>query len=326
MKILLTGATGFLGNNLLRALLREGHTVTAAIRNSSSPRPFDGLDVDTIELDLNDSRQIHAAITSHDWVIHAAAMIQLGWSKLDESIRVNAESTRIIAEACRRKSVKMILVSTVDALAAGSKDKPADESNVDPQKSRCSYVVSKRLAEEHFCKEIEQGLQGILINPCFMVGPWDWRPSSGQMMLAVHKHFMLFAPGGGFSVADVRDVADGIASAMKHGKFGARYILGGVNMPYIELWQLMAKVIGCRGPTLRMPDWMAKIVGVVGDVGSKFTREELDINSSCIALSQLYNYYSSARAEKELGYKIGSIEDALRDSWDWFKAYGYVPS
>ena len=132
------------------------------------------------------------------------------------------------------------------------------------------------------------------------------------------------APAGGCSVVDVRDVADGILSAVKHGRAGQRYILGGENMNYLDLWALMAKTAGRKSPTRVLPDWLARMAGRSGDLLGRFSKNEPQVNSAATAMGQLFHYYSSAKAERELGYRIGSIETALADAWEWFKTYGYV--
>ncbi len=324
MRILITGVTGFLGNNLARTLLQQGHQVVAAIRHSSDRKTLDGLDLERLEIDLNNHADVSMALENVDVVVHAAAMIQLGWTKLDASRRVNVDATSRIAESARRKGVRMIYVSTVDALGAATEHEPGDETKLNPPKPACSYVVSKREAESAVILEVSNGLEAVIVNPGFMVGPYDWKPSSGEMMLAIEKHFIYYAPAGGCSVVDVRDVADGIVSAITHGQTGQRYILGGENMSYFELWTLMAKVMERRAPKRRLPNWLAATVGKVGDCSSKLLRNELPINSAAVRLGQMFHYYSSEKAKRELGYKIGSVDDALRDAWDWFKLNGYV--
>ena len=110
---------------------------------------------------------------------------------------------------------------------------------------------AKQKRNKRSSDEISLGLNAVIVNPGFMVGPWDWRPSSGEMMLAVAKQFVPFAPAGGCTVVDVRDVAEGVLSAVKHGRVGERYILGGENMDYLKLWTLMAKIAGSRPPQTR---------------------------------------------------------------------------
>ncbi len=325
MKVLLTGATGLLGNNLLRALLHDGHEVKVLVRHSSDRRPTDGLEVEKAYAELADSSQIGLAVEGVDLLIHAAAMIQLGWSRLEQSLKVNADATKVLAEAARRRSIRMIHVSSVDCLAAGTRDHPSDENCLNPAKSQCSYVVSKRKAEQVFLEQVGLGLDGVMVNPGFMIGPYDWKPSSGAMMTELAKQPLLFfAPGGGCSIVDVRDVAEGIISAVQHGRSGERYILGGHNMDYLELWTMMAKVMNRRPPKMALPNWMAVMAGRAGDLAGKFLKNEPQVNSAATAMAQLFNYYSSDKAKRDLGYKIGSVETALVDAWKWLKAYGYV--
>jgi dihydroflavonol-4-reductase len=324
MRILITGATGFLGNNLARTLLDQQHKVSVTLRHSSNRKSLDGLDVDRIEADLNVPANVSMALKDVDVVVHAAAMIQIGWTKLEESRKVNVEATSLIAQAARRKNIRMIYVSSVDALGAASESNPGDESLLNPPKPPCSYVISKREAESAFILEVSNGLDGVIVNPGFMVGPNDWKPSSGEMMLAIAKQFVPFAPAGGCSVADVRDVADGIVSAIEHGQTGQRYILGGHNLSYLELWQMMAKVTESRAPKRKLPNWLAGLAGRLGDMKTKLFKREPQINSAATQMGQMFHYYSSDKSKNELGYQIGSIEDALRDAWDWFKLHGYV--
>ena len=323
MRILLTGATGFLGNNLLRILLEDGHQVTVTFRQQSDPRPFLGLDVEKVAADLNDPATLKAAVAKSDLVIHAAAMIQIGWTKLAQSRKVNVEATRHLAQAARLQGIRMIHVSTVDALALGSFNRPATELDIEPSKPKFTYVVSKREAELAFAEQVSAGLDGVIVSPGFMVGPWDWKPSSGQMMLAVAKQFTPLAPSGGCSVADVRDVACGIVSAIEHGKTGESYILGGENVTYFDLWKRMAKVVGSRPPIAKLPGLINSTAGRVGDLMGKLSGKEPTVNSAATKMGSLVHWYSSDKATKELGYQIGDVDVALADAWDWFKSNGY---
>ena len=323
MRIFVTGATGFLGNNLVRMLIEQGHQVTAAKRMTSDPRPLDSLALEAVDVNLNDSSEVSLHLKDADLVIHSAAMIQIGWSKLEASRKVNVEATRTLAQAARRQGIRMIHVSTVDTLADLG-DQPANETQTEPPKPLCTYVVSKREASEAFAAEVDQGLDGVTILPGFMVGPWDWRPSSGEMMMAIYKNFLLFAPAGGCSVVDVRDVAAGIVSAMEHGRTGEKYILGGENLKYLDLWQRMAAVMQRPAPKFPLPDWLAETAGRFGDLASKFVKEETQVNTGATRMGQLHHWVDSSKAKKELGYEIQSIDTALEDAWNWFKAYDYV--
>lgn len=324
MRVLLTGATGFLGNNLLRLLLEDKYDVTVTVRPSSNRQALDGLDVECVDADLGKPETLVQAAASVDLIIHAAAMIHLGWTRLDEARRINVESTRALAEAARRHRIRMIHVSTVDTLACADKDRLVTESDREPAKPPCTYVVSKREAEEAFYEQIDLGLDGLVVHPGFMLGPWDWKPTSGMMIQTVCNNVAFFAPPGGCSVADVRDVACGILSAIEHGRTGENYILGGENLTFLDLWTRIAEITGSRKPFGVSPRWLAHAAGRIGDGVGKLIGKEPLLNSANVAIGNIYSWYSSEKAQKELGYRIGSADRAIEDSWKWLKAYGYI--
>ena len=324
MRILLTGATGFLGNNIARSLVKQGHSIVVTLRHSSDRRTLDGIPHEGVNIDFASPEDLSIAFENVDAVIHSAALIQIGWSKLALSRKINVEATIQIAEAARRRNIRMVHISSVDALGRTTESELGTESHLNPPQPGCSYVISKREAETAIILEVANGLDAVIVNPGFMVGPYDWRPSSGEVMLTLQKQFMPFAPAGGCCVADVRDVADGVISALHHGNTGQRYILGGINMRYLELFQQMAAVMKCRSPKAKLPNWLASVVGKSGDLVGKIRGTEPAINSAATEMGQLFHYFDSEKAKRELGYQIGSVENALQDAWDWFQANGYV--
>ena len=222
----------------------------------------------------------------------------------------------------------MVHISTVDTLAECPADSPGDESATEPMKPACAYVVSKRDAEAAFLDEVAHGLDGIIVNPGFMVGPRDWRPSSGEMMLAVAKTFTPLAPAGGCSVADVRDVAAGVVLALERGVAGERYILGGHNVTYLELWNAMARATGSRGPIGKLPTGVATMAGRAGDLWGRLSGTEPQVNSAVVAMGQIHHWYSSQKAIDHLGYdyrdREATLNGSLEESWQWFKDNGYA--
>jgi len=161
MRVLVTGATGFLGNNLCRTLIQQGHQPVAAVRSVSDLRSLDGMAVETVTLDFE-----------------SASDISVAWSKLDACRKVNVDNTIRIAQVARRKNIRMIFVSSVDALGMASPDNIGTEDRLDPPKPANNYVVTKREAETAFLLEVADGLDGIIVNPGFLIGPYDWKPSS----------------------------------------------------------------------------------------------------------------------------------------------------
>jgi dihydroflavonol-4-reductase len=209
-------------------------------------------------------------------------------------------------------------------LAAAVEGQLVCENEAEPPKPLSVYVASKREAEVVFREQVARGLDGLIVNPGFMIGPWDWRPSSGRMLITVARSFTPFAPSGGCSVVDVRDVACGILSACFHGRCGENYILAGENVTYFDLWRRMAEISGGRPPWYLIPPRINWLAGKIGDLKTAITGKESIVNSAATQMGALKHWYCSQKAIDQLGYRIGPVDDALADAWDWFRAYGYV--
>ncbi len=317
MRFCVTGATGLLGNNLCRRLVEQGHEVVAPIRSSSPRRPLEGLPIEIITGSLDSREFIKKVLSDVDGVFHAAALIWLGRTKLEESIRVNVGITQMIAEGCTARNIRMVHVSSTDALAAGTLDRPATEDNIDPAKGDSNYVVSKRMAESTLLSLHEsQNLDVVIANPGLLLGPFDWKPSSGRMILAVTDSYLPLAPVGGISVADVRQVAKALVVAFHRGRSGQRYILAGENIRYLELWRRMARLAGRNGPLSYLGGPYAKAVGWVMDGWGRLVGES-EVNSLALQMGLKFNYYNSSRAVRELGYEPGNLDETLQAHWEW---------
>lgn len=323
---LVTGATGLVGNNVVRLLLDRGRSVRALVRpgRMADDPALAGLRVETAIGALDDESALQAAIDGSSFVVHAAAMVHCGWRHFDEMRRVNVVGTEVVARCARRAGARMIHVSSVDAIGLRSDGRPADEETPPGGMPECPYVVTKREAEEAVLGEIDRGLDAVIVNPVFMLGPWDWKPSSGRMLVEVASGKGLFAPPGGNDFVDVRDVAAGILAAMQRGTTGRRYILGGHPLSYLDAWRVFARVGGRMPPLCRAGPIMLRVAGFAGDVATLFTRRELSVNSAAVKMSMLRHHFSRARAERELGYTCRPFEEAVQDAWAWFVGHGYV--
>jgi dihydroflavonol-4-reductase len=282
------------------------------------------LEVEVVTGDVCDAESVRRAMAGISRVVHSAAQVHIGWTGLESQRAINVEGTRNVATAARVANAKMVHVSSVDALGVGSPDLPADEESPREGKVPCSYVITKRESEQVFLDEVGRGLEGVVVNPGFMFGPWDWKPSSGRMLLEVARRFTPFAPKGGGSVCDVRDVAAGILAALERGAAGRNYILGGENLSYLDLWKRISSATGGSAPICRAGPLMRIIAGRGGDLVGKITGREPVVNSAAVGMSDLYHYYSSARAQEELGYVVRPLEESIADAWRWFQAEGYA--
>ena len=180
---LVTGGTGLVGNTVIRMLLESGQRVRALIRGRSGDREFGDLDVERAYGDVTDPEAVRRAVAGARVVIHSAAIVHVGWKLLADMRRVNVEGTRLVAETARREGARLIHVSSVNALGLTGDGTPADEETPFGNTVECPYVVTKREAERAVLDEVDRGLDAVIINPVFMLGPWDWKPSSGRMLL-----------------------------------------------------------------------------------------------------------------------------------------------
>lgn len=323
MVTLVTGATGLVGNNVVRLLLARGEAVRVLRRASASARPLAGLDVDVVEGDICDADAVRRACRGAGRVVHAAARVHIGWSGLGLQRSTNVEGTRHVACAAHAEGARLVHVSSVDALGHGTRDCPGHEESTPSAAVNCPYVVTKREAEQVVMEQVSQGLDAVIVNPAYMLGPWDWAPSSGRMLLQVARCRALIAPPGGNDFCDVRHVAGGILAAMERGATGRRYILGGQALTYFEAWRIFAEVTESRPPLFTAGRRAVRAVGLAGSFWGSLTGREPDVNSATAAISTQPHHFSSARAESELGYRPGAVRDAAATAWEWFREWGY---
>lgn len=325
MTTLVTGATGLVGNNVVRRLLEDGVSVRVLVRDGANRRPLSGLSgLEIIDGDVRDPQAVAHAVAGATHVIHAAAQVHIGWSRLDEATATNVEGTRNVARAALAEGSRMVHVSSLDALSATRSGAPADEDSLPSGGVLCPYVVTKRQAEQVVLEHVEQGLAAAIVNPGYMIGPYDWKPSSGRMLLSVARGWGLFAPRGVNCFCDVRDVTAGILAALDSGQPGRRYILGGHMHSYYQAWRIFAEVTGATPPLVAFGPLIRRGAGYFGDLVGKLTGREPDVNSASTALSGQRRNFSSARAEAELGYRARPLRESAADAWSWFRAEGYA--
>jgi dihydroflavonol-4-reductase len=238
--------------------------------------------------------------------------------------RVNVEGTRLVAEAARREGARLVHVSSVNALGLTGDATPADENTPFGNTVECPYVVTKREAEQVVLDAVGRGLDAVILNPVFMLGPWDWKPSSGRMLLEVASGRALLAPPGSQHFGDARDIAAGIVAAMTKGSPGRRYILGGHHLRFFDAWTTFAEVAGCRPPRGEAPLRVVRFAGRMGDLLASCLRREGPVNSAATSMSLLCQHYSSDRAISELGYSIRPLEDSVESAWRWFVDHGFA--
>ncbi len=333
MKVFLTGGTGLLGNNIARQLFERGDQVVALVRKMPADEVFAGIDAEFVCGDLSSQDVIDQAIGRCDAVIHSAALIHIGWQLLDESMRANRDGTQVIAQAARKHQKTMVHVGTVNTLAmppqrlfgasaSGSFAVADERTPLTPETAQvpCAYVLSKRASVEVVQQQVAQGLDARIVHPGFMLGPWDWKPSSGRMMLELGRRtYVPACPTGGCSVCDVRDVAAGTLAALDKGQCGRQYILAGENWTFRQLWHEMAVRMGRPTPVLPIGPLIRAAAVAYGNVARHVTGIETDVNSAALKMASQMLWFDSSRARTELGYSNRDLSQTLDDAANWIR-------
>ena len=308
-----TGGTGLVGNNLVRLLVKRGAQVTVLSRRA--PRmEFAGLKVTAVEGNLDDTGALQHCFANAQVVVHAAAMVDIRQTGKTDFERINVEGTRRVLAAVP-KGARLLHVSTVNALGMRSKKHPADEDCAPAaHEGGVPYVDTKRAADalvQH------SSVDWRIVYPTFMIGPWDWRPSSGQMVLEIASGKGRLAPKGGNNFVDVRDVVEAMVVAASRPS-GGRWILGNEDLTYRHAWTIMAEVTGARPPMGELPRWIGSLASGTLGVAQAIGLPEGVVNSSSLRMSFAPHYFSSERARRDLGMRATPLREAVSAAWQWF--------
>jgi dihydroflavonol-4-reductase len=322
-----TGSTGLLGNNLVRTLRDQGHTVRVLVRAASAAeararREVADLaaDVEILAGDLDDGDRLRALTRGADIVVHAAADVWIGHTRRAAMERVNVEGTRAVCGATPA-SARLVHVSTVDAIGLGTAAAPATEDTPPrPEEGGVPYVDTKRAAD---AVVRASGVDHVIVHPTLMFGPWDWRPSSGRMLLAVARGQARLAPDGGNNFVHVADVVAGTIAAAR-GPSGRAWILGNENLTYRDAWSRMATIAGAPPPLATIPRALGRVAASALDGLRHVGLPEGEVNGAAVRMGFLPHYFDPARARAELDLPATPVERAFRDAWDWFRARGFA--
>ncbi len=316
--ILVTGATGLLGNNIVREALARQMAVRVYVRGHGPRIELQDLPIEVHRGELTDPNAMIQAAQGCSAVIHCAAMVHFGFRKLAESRQANVIGTQAVIDACKATNCRLIHVSTLDTLpAAVSPDQPINEQSSGVPKTRCDYVVSKTEAEAAVVAAVQEGLDALITHPGLMFAPYDWKPSSGALMATVAKAPWVPAPTGTSSVCDARDVANALLNALQCGVKGEHYILAGENISYQNLIQRIVAVMHQKKKVFRMGPIIPAAAKVV-DLWNRVTgAQEGQFNGAVVAMSQLHHAYDSSKAERVLNYRRRPLDESLADAWAW---------
>ena len=325
--VLVTGATGFVGAAVARKLVERGGRVKVLVRPTSDRSNLEGLDVEPVVGDLTDPGSLAIAVRGCEHVYHVAADYRMWVPDPAVMDRTNVGGSRNMIEAAMAADVSRIVhTSSVAALATSKTGEIADETTpVTPEMTVGPYKQSKFRSEAEVLRLVaERNAPVVVVNPSAPVGPGDIRPTpTGRMVLEAARGNMPAYVDTGFNVVHVDDVAEGHLQAMEIGRVGERYILGGDNLPFRDFLNLIAEAAGVAPPRFRVSPALAYPVAVLSELWARIKPGfEPLATVNGIKMARKKMYFSSAKAEAELGYHHRPAAEAIRDAVRWFRETG----
>jgi dihydroflavonol-4-reductase len=325
LKISISGASGHIGANMIRELLKEGHSLKVLYYHDD--RAFAGLNIERVKGDLLDRSTIDELVRDSEIVMHLAAQISISGDKDGHVFRINTEGPRNVCEACLTHGVKrMVHFSSIHAFSAKPFEGILDENRKMVDDSAYRYDFSKATGENIVMDYVKKGLDAVVLNPTSVIGPLDYKPSlMGQVMLRLYNRQLPALVKGGFDFVDVRDVAKAAINAISKGRKGEKYLLSGTWKNISELAVMVEKVTGMKAPAYICPNWLAKLglpfLNAWAKVSSSqplYTKESLHV------LINAHRNISNQKAKDDLGFNPRPLEDTITDIFTWFKENGYI--
>lgn len=329
MKAFVTGATGFVGSHVARILAEQGAELRLLVRSTSDTKNIDDLRAERVVGDLRHPESLEGGISGCDAVFHVAADYRLWVHDPDQMYHANVDGTRAVLEAARKNRVRhVVYTSSVATMGFSANGHPADENSpVSLDHMIGHYKRSKFMAEQ---LALEAGRSGgmhvVVVNPTTPVGEQDIKPTpTGRIVVDfLKKRFPAYVDTG-LNLVDVDECARGHVAALERGRSGERYILGGENLTLKEILDRLAAITGLPSPHVRVPYLVALAAGVVDEViTGRVLRREPRATIEAVRMSRKKMFVTSAKAEKELGWKIVPVDAALARAVEWFRKHGYV--
>jgi dihydroflavonol-4-reductase len=328
MKVLVTGATGFVGSHIAQLLAAQGADLRLLVRASSKTGNIADLKAERIVGDLRDPDSLKKAVQGCEFVFHVAADYRLWVRDPEQMYRSNVEGTRAIIRAAQESGVKRVIyTSSVATIGFTATGRVADEdSPVSLRDMVGHYKRSKFMAEQIALEAGRQGGNVVVVNPTTPVGPQDIKPTpTGRIIVDFLKRKFPAYVDTGLNLVDVTEVARGHLLAMEKAVPGKRYILGGENLTLKQILDKLSALTGLPSPTTKVPHLVAMGFAVFDQFFTGvLLRKEPRATIDAVRMGRKKMFASSAKAEQELGYKVVPIEDALRRAINWFQTHGYV--
>ncbi len=328
MPIFLTGATGFLGSHVARVLAEQGADLRLLVRSTSNLKNLESLKAETVTGDLRDPASLEKAMSGCDTVFHVAADYRLWVTDPNEMYRSNVEGTRAILEAARKNGIKnVVYTSSVATIGFTGNGHPANEdSPVSLSHMIGHYKRSKFMAEQIALEAGRSGMRVVTVNPTTPIGEQDIKPTpTGRIVVDFLKRKFPAYVETGLNLVDVRECARGHVAALEKGRSGERYILGGENLTLKQILDKLAQLTGLPSPKVKLPYVFAYAAGAVDEtITGRLLHGEPRATIETVRMGKKKMWASSAKAERELGWRTIPVDEALRRAVEWFRANGYA--
>ncbi len=326
MTTLVTGASGFLGSHVARQLVARGEDVRVLMRPSSTNRAVGDLSLEYVTGDLRDAASLDRALAGVQYVFHVAADYRL-WAKKSRDIYdSNVGGTKNLLEAAKRAKIeKFIYTSTVATIAVDRPQLPNEFTDTKLEEMVGHYKRSKWMAEREALNAAKEGLPVVVAMPTTPVGPGDWKPTpTGKIILDFLNGKMPGYVETGLNFVGAEECAEGHLLVAEHGKVGERYLLGAENLTLKAMLDLLSRITGLAAPSLKIPHGLALGVAYISTAFSRLIGKEPQIPVEGVKIAQHMMFVDCSRAQRELGFKPGSVEEALKRAVRWYEANGYV--
>ncbi len=297
------------------------------VRENSNLLSLKNTNPEIVKGNFMDRHNLQQALSGCRVVIHVAANTSQWPSAYKYYQKVNVDGAQFMLEECKKAGVeRFIFVGSANAFGPGTKENPGNETTpFTSLQYQSGYMRSKYEAQQLVLNFYQKhNFPAIVVNPTFMLGKYDAKPSSGQMLLMAHGKQLMPYPPGGKNFVHVEDAATGIVNAIEMGKNGACYLLANENLTYQEFFTMMKAVSGYPERLVKILPPILNIAGSTGSLYEKIFHKPAKLNQINAQLLQADNYYSSGKAQKELQLPQTPIEQAINDSLEWFEEFGYL--
>jgi dihydroflavonol-4-reductase len=327
MTVLVTGANGFMGSNVVRELIKDGEDVRVTIRKNSDTRNLDDLDVEKVYCDIRDKKTIKKALKGCNSLYHTAAYFA-HWSP-DKQLfyDINVEGTKnILEEALSQGLEKVVYTSTSNTIGShGAGNYVTEEAEFNGWEAKDHYAISKYLAEIEAKKICEKGLPLVIVNPTLVIGVMDRKPTpSGALIVDIANGNMPGYIEGAINVIDVEDVARGHIQAAQKGRIGERYLFGNENLFVGEFFNMIAEIAKVEPPKHKIPYRIALLVGYLSQLSSRITKKPPIVTVSQVRLGNMGEHFDCSKAITELGLNQTPIKKTIEKAISWFRENGYI--